>query len=236
MDIPGHICISAPPLTWQAGSGAVFTKGLKSPVLSLDLNRDFTSLDTSQDSCPSLRSESWSRSTRWWLPPRLTFEYQTGICFTNIRNNCYRNKIYVLTSLPKQIYLQPALCARIYCAVSFLLSPAWIPITGAPMNSYYCGGQFWAKWKQWSQTHWDLPPLSRKWVPRQWQSNIASLLGLCEVLSLLRSNDVILDLRLTSWLKSWLNPSLDHFPLWIRLDLDPDRVGPGSSLISSQDW
>ena len=49
------------------------------------------------------RSKSRYRSARWWLAPRLTFEYhnQTGICFTNTRNYCHRNKIYVFTSLLK---------------------------------------------------------------------------------------------------------------------------------------
>ena len=66
------------------------------------------------------RSKSRYRSARWWLAPRLTFEYhnQTGICFTNTRNYCHRNKIYVFTSLLKQIYLQLAACARIYCTVN----------------------------------------------------------------------------------------------------------------------
>ena len=66
------------------------------------------------------RSKSRCRSARWWLAPWLTFEYhnQTGICFTNTRNYCHRNKIYVLTSPLKQIYLQQALCAWIYCAVN----------------------------------------------------------------------------------------------------------------------
>ena len=66
------------------------------------------------------RSKPRCRSARWWLAPRLTFEYhnQTGICFTNTRNYCHRNKIYVLTSLLKQIYLQSAECARIYCTVN----------------------------------------------------------------------------------------------------------------------
>ena len=68
------------------------------------------------------RSKSRYRSARWWLAPRLTFEYhnQTGICFTNTRNYCHRNKIYVLTSLLKQIYLQSAECARIYCTVNMV--------------------------------------------------------------------------------------------------------------------
>ena len=52
------------------------------------------------------RSESRCRSARWWLAPRLSSEYhnRTDICFTNTRNYCHRNKIYVLTSLLKQIY------------------------------------------------------------------------------------------------------------------------------------
>ena len=68
------------------------------------------------------RSKSRYRSARWWLAPRLTFEYhnQTGICFTKTRNYCHRNKIYVLTSLLKQIYLQSAECARIYCTVNMV--------------------------------------------------------------------------------------------------------------------
>ena len=49
------------------------------------------------------------------IAPRLTFEYHNQI-FT--KNYCHRNKIYVLTSLLKQIYLQPAVCARIYCTVN----------------------------------------------------------------------------------------------------------------------
>ena len=66
------------------------------------------------------RSESRCRSARWWLAPRLSSEYhnRTDICFTNTRNYCHRNKIYVLTRLLKQIYLQSAECARIYCTVN----------------------------------------------------------------------------------------------------------------------
>ena len=66
------------------------------------------------------RSESRCRSARWWLAPRLSSEYhnRTDICFTNTRNYCHRNKIYVSTSLLKQIYLQSAECARIYCTVN----------------------------------------------------------------------------------------------------------------------
>ena len=66
------------------------------------------------------RSESRCRSARWWLAPRLSSEYhhRTDICFTYTRNYCHRNKIYVLTSLLKQIYLQSAECARIYCTVN----------------------------------------------------------------------------------------------------------------------
>ena len=66
------------------------------------------------------RSESRCRSTRWWLAPTLSSEYhnRTDICFTNTRNYCHRNKIYVLTCLLKQIYLQSTECARIYCTVN----------------------------------------------------------------------------------------------------------------------
>ena len=66
------------------------------------------------------RSESRCRSARWWLAPRLSSEYHnwTDICFTDTRNYCHRNKIYVLISLLKQIYLQTAECARIYCTVN----------------------------------------------------------------------------------------------------------------------
>ena len=41
-------------------------------------------------------------------------------CFAKIRNYCHRNKILALINLLKQIYLQPASCARIYCAVNKL--------------------------------------------------------------------------------------------------------------------
>ena len=66
------------------------------------------------------RSESRCRSARWWLAPRLSSEYhnRTDICFTNTRNYCHRNKIYVLTSLLKQIYLHLAESARTYCTVN----------------------------------------------------------------------------------------------------------------------
>ena len=37
-----------------------------------------------------------------------------------MRNCCHRNKIYVLASLLKQIYLQPAVCTRIYCTVNMV--------------------------------------------------------------------------------------------------------------------
>ena len=59
-------------------------------------------------------------SAWWWLAPRLTLEYhnQTGISFTNARNYRHRNKIYVLTSLLKQIYSQPTFCTWIYCTVN----------------------------------------------------------------------------------------------------------------------
>ena len=40
------------------------------------------------------------------------------------------------------------------------------------------------------------------------------------------------DMRLTSWLTSRLDPSLDDFPLWIRLDLDPDRVSSENRSVS----
>ena len=66
------------------------------------------------------RSESRCRSARWWLASRLSSEYhnRTDICLINTRNYCHRNKIYVLTSLLKQIYLQSAECARTYCTVN----------------------------------------------------------------------------------------------------------------------
>ena len=93
-----------------------------------------------------------SESARWWLAPRLTFEYnkQTGICLRNTRNNCHKNKIYVLTSLLKQTYLQPALCARIYYAVSFLW-PSRISHPGATNNSDV--SIVYSRWRH-NRCHW----------------------------------------------------------------------------------
>ena len=70
-----------------------------------------------KDLCPSLgASHGTGQLAGWWLIMRLVFEYlnQTDIWFTNIRNHCHINKIYVLTSLFKEIFLTPTLCNWIY--------------------------------------------------------------------------------------------------------------------------
>ena len=86
------------------------------------------------------RSESRCRSARRWLAPRLSLEYhnRTGICLTNTRKYCHRNKIYVLTSLLKQIYLQSAERARIYSTVNTVCHSCCSVAKSrpaAPMNS-----------------------------------------------------------------------------------------------------
>ena len=148
------------------------------------------------------RSESRCRSARWWLAPRLSSEYhsRTDICFTNTRNYCHRNKIYVLTSLLKQIYLQSAECARIYCTVntehgvSFLVSPSRIHVQAHPWT---------VMWRLWVR---DDVTIVAIWVKE-------------------RHTD-----KATTWYETYVmtyvatQSSLDDFPLWIRLDLDPDRV------------
>ena len=46
-------------------------------------------------------------------------------------NYCHRSKMYVLTSLLKQIYLQTALCARLRCVI-FVMSPSQIHVLWHP--------------------------------------------------------------------------------------------------------
>ena len=159
------------------------------------------------------RSKSRCRSSRWWLAPRLTFEYhnQTGTCFTNTKNYCHRNKLYVLTSLLIQIYLQPALCAPIYCALNKVC--------------YCCHHRKFTSWRTHEQRCCypgfemtsQLLPLTLEWknVTQTKQRH---------------------DMRLTSWLKSWLKRIsmifLCEYDLtWTRTK-SPVRLGPGPSLKS----
>ena len=146
------------------------------------------------------RSKSRCRTARCWLALRLTSEYhnQTGSSFTNTNNNCHRSKIYVLTSLLKHVYLQPALCARIYCAVNKVCHSCCHhrESTSHEQRCCYCGFEMLSQ----------LLPLT-----------------LSERTSH-RPSKQRRDMRLTSWLTSRLNRILYDFPLWIRLDLDPDRV------------
>ena len=163
------------------------------------------------------RSKSWCRSARWWLAPRLSSEYhnRSDICFTNTRNYCHRNKIYVLTSLLKQIYLQSAECARIYCTVNTVCNSCYHhrEFTSRRTHEQRCGD---CGFEMTSQL---LPlTLSARTSHRQ-------------------SNDAIYETYVMTYVAT--QSSLDDFPLWIRLDLDPDRVssetrsGSKSSLESS---
>ena len=150
-----------------------------------------------------LMSKSWSesrcRSARWWLAPRLSSEYhnRTDICFTNTRNYCHRNKIYVLTSLLKQIYLQSAECARTYCTVNTVCHSITIANSrpGAPMNSDVA--IVGSRWRH-NCCHW-------LWVKERHTDKATT--------------------RYETYVMTYVatQSSLD-FPLWIRLDLDPDRV------------
>ena len=93
---------------------------LKSWLGSRLMAYSLTSLDTSHDWCPSLGVSHGAGQLDGDLhhdsPLNITTKLEFG--FTNTRNFCHRNKIYVLTSPLKQIYWQPALCAWIYCAVN----------------------------------------------------------------------------------------------------------------------
>ena len=120
------------------------------------------------------RSKPRCRSARWWLAPRLTFEYhnQTGICFTNTRNYCHRNNIYVLTSLLKQIYLQPTVCARIYCTVNTACHSCCHHREFTSWRTHerqccYCGfemtSQLLSRWFSFVNTTWLGPGPSLKW-------------------------------------------------------------------------
>ena len=151
------------------------------------------------------RSESRCRSARWWLAPRLSSEYHNriDICFTNTRNYCHRNKIYVLTSLLRKIYSQSAEYARIYCTVKcehgvpFLLSSSRIHVQAHPWT---------AMW--------------RSIVGSRWRHNCCHWLWVKE-----RHTDKATT-RYETYVMTYVatQSSLDDFPLWIRLDLDPDRV------------
>ena len=148
------------------------------------------------------RNKSWCRSARWWLAPRLSSEYhnRSDICFTNTRNYCHRNKIYVLTSLLKQIYLQSAECARIYCTVNTVCNSCYHhrEFTSRRTHEQRCGD---CGFEMTSQL---LPlTLSARTSHRQ-------------------SNDAIYETYVMTYVAT--QSSLDDFPLWIRLDLDPDRV------------
>ena len=77
------------------------------------INKPF---DTSHDSCPSHGAGQLDG-----LASRLTFEYHNQTAwylFYKYKNYCHRNKIYVLASLLEHLYLQPTVCARIYCIVN----------------------------------------------------------------------------------------------------------------------
>ena len=158
------------------------------------------------------RSKSRCRSARWWLAPWLTFEYrnQPGICFTNTRNYCHRNKIYVLTNLSYQtnIFTTGFVCSNILCreqGVSCLLSQSRIIVLAHPWTAMFLSGNrddvtivaIDSEWKNVTQTK------QRR------------------------------DMRLTPWLKSRLNRVsmifLCEYDLtWTRTESQV-RLGPGPS-------
>ena len=162
------------------------------------------------------RSGSRCRSARWWLALRLSSEYHnwTDICFTNTRNYCHRNKIYVLTSLLKQIYLQSAECARIYCTVNTVCHSCYHHREFTSRRTHEqrfgdCGFEM---------TSQLLPlTLSERTVTQTKQRH---------------------DMRLTSWLTLWLNRVsmifLCEYDLtWTRTESQV-RLGPGPSQVLSR--
>ena len=160
-----------------------------------------------------LVSESWSksrcRSARWWLAPRLTFEYhnQTGICFTNTRNYCHRNKIYVLTSQVKQICLQPAVCANIlHCEHG--VSPSRIHVLAHP-------------WKA-MLLLWIGDDVTIVAIEFEWKN--------------LTQTKQRRDMRLTSWLTPRLSQWFSFVnTTWLGPGPSPEvRLGPGPSQVLSQ--
>ena len=162
------------------------------------------------------RSKSRYKSARWWLAPRLTFEYhnQTGIRFTNTRNYCHRNKIYVFTSLLKQIYLQPAACARIYCTVNTACHSC-------------CHHREFTSWR----TH-DLH------VKLLWIWDDVTIVAIDFEWKNVTQTKQRRDMRLTSWLTSRLNRVsmifLCEYDLtWTRTESQV-RLGPGPSQVLSQ--
>ena len=160
-------------------------------------------------------SKSRCRSARWWLATKLTLDNhkQTGICFTNTTICCHRNKLYVLTSLPKQLYLQPAFCAWTYCTVNKVCHPCCHhpEFTSQRTHAQRC-------WNRGFKMTSQLLPLT-----------------FSERTSHRPSNDAIWDLRY-----DWGHDSTASWwdPLWIRLVLDRTesqvRRGSGPSQVLSQ--
>ena len=148
-------------------------------------------------------SESRCRSARWWLAPRLSSEYhnRTDICFTNTRNYCHRNKIYVLTSLLKQIYLQSAECARTYCTVNTVC------------HSCYHHSEFTSETHLWTAM-WRL----------LWVRDDVTIVAIDFEWKNVTQTKQRRDMRLTSWLTSRLNRvSMISF-------VNTTWLGPGPSL------
>ena len=148
------------------------------------------------------RSESRCRSARWWLAPRLSSEYhnRTEICFTNTRNYCYRNKISVYSQVLSNKYIYNRLSVLEYIVLWTRCVILVIPIAnsrpGAPTNS-------------------DVAI-----VGSRWRHNCCHWLWMKE-----RHTDKATT-RYETYVMTYVatQSSLDEFPLWIRLDLDPDRV------------
>ena len=155
-------------------------------------------------------SKSRCRSARWWLAPKLTFEYhnQTGICLTNIRNCCHRNKIYVLTRLLKQIHLQPALCTLIYCAVNLACHSC-------------CHHHKFTSWR----THGIAMLLS-------WIRGDVTIVAIDSEWKNIRQTKQWRDMRLTSWPRSRLNRASMIF----LCEYISNETQSGSKPILSQAW
>ena len=163
------------------------------------------------------RSMPRCRSARWGLAPRLIFEYhnQTDICFTNTRNYCHRNKIYVLTSLLKQIYLQPTVCARTYCTVNTACHSC-------------CHHREFTSWR----TH------ERQLMLLLWIRDDVTIVVIDFEWKNFTQSKQRRDMRLTSWLTSrlkWVSMIFlcEYDLTWTRTESQV-RLGPGPSQVLSQ--
>ena len=102
-----------------------------------------------------------------------------------------------MSSLLKQSYWQPGLCPRIYYAVNrHGVSSSRIHVLAQPWTAMLLS--------------WNRGDVTIVAIDSEWKT--------------ITQTKQRRDMRLTSWLRSRLNPSLDDFPWWIQLDLDPGGV------------